>query len=552
MVPTRFSRRRFLLYSALAAPLLAGCNAPAPKSSPTATGREAQTGSPAPGVLRYAIREEPTTLDPHLCFSVGTWDVLQNTFEPLIQYDAENKLVPVLLSEMPEVSADGKTYTCKIKPGVRFHDDTLLTAEVVRANVLRILSKPLASPRAMLTLDDVVGANEYIAGKTADVPGVKIVDVQTVRFVLTAPRAYFLDKLTGFLIASPMAWTNAEKNEEGVPEITLLSAKGTGAFRLSEYVRQSKVVQTGFDGYHGDKPKLSRIERPVIIDAKTSRNLYDSDSLDIYAENVADYESDKAGAATKNELAEWRSAGVFFVTLGQKKLAAMRDGRVRQALSRAIDRNVIAEKALAGMYPPATGLLAPLNDNSAAESSELPDALKFAPDVSRKLLAEAGYGADKPLTFTILYSEGSVTASKTVQVLKEQWAAVGVNVTLQEQEWGTLLKRMENGDFDAMYSGWSGTPDPHSVLWNLLSSRSPNNYGQYKSAEFDRHCDAGDAALNDKERKTAYNKAVAVALKDAPILPVVFGSEVRLIRPYVSGIRHSLGGMLPHTVASTR
>ncbi|MBC8141872.1 MAG: ABC transporter substrate-binding protein [Armatimonadetes bacterium] len=552
MVIPRFSRRRFLAFSTLAAsaPLFAGCNTPGVKTASPSDPAAPEKGSATPGVLRYAIREEPTTLDPHLCFSTGTWDALHNTFEPLVQYDADNKLEPILLSEMPTVSVDGLTYTCKIKPGVRFHDDTPLTAEVVRANALRILSKSLASPRATLTLDDIVGANEYIAGKSPDVSGVKIVDAQTIRFVLTAPRAYFLDKLTGFLIASPTAWESAEKNERGIPEITLESAKGTGAFQLSEYIRQSKVVQTAFDGYHGEKPKLTRIERPIIIDAKTTRNLYDSDSLDIYAENVADYESDKADPATKNELSEWRSAGVFFVTLGQKKLAAMRDVRVRQALSRAIDRNVIAQEALAGMYPPATGLLAPLD--AAAELSELPDALQFAPDVSRQLLKEAGYGADKPFAFTILYSEGSVTASKTTQVLKEQWAAVGVNVTLQEQEWGTLLKRMENGDFDAMYSGWSGTPDPHSVLWNLLSSRSPNNYGQYRSAEFDRHCDAGDTALTEAERKAAYDKAVAVALKDAPILPVVFGSEVRLIRRYVSGIRHGLGGMLPHTVAATQ
>lgn len=549
MVIPRFSRRRFLAYSTLAAaPLFAGCNN---GTKPADTAPGAATGSPTPGILRYAIREEPTTLDPHLCFSASTNEMLYNTFEPLVEYNENNELVPLLLAEMPVVSADGKTYTCKIKPGVRFHDGTELSANAVRENALRILSKALASQRATLTLDDVVGANEYLRGTTADVPGIVVVDPLTIRFTLTAPRAYFLDKLTGFALVSMAAVAKAEKNERGVPEIALPSAMGTGAFRLSEYRRQSTIVQTAFPGYHGGKAKLTRIERRIVIDAKTTRNLYDSGALDIYAENVADYEADKADAERKSELAEWRQAGVFFVTLGQKKAGAMRDGRIRQALSRAIDRNTLAQSALAGMYPPATGLLAPISDSSEAEQRELPDALQYAPDVARRLLAEAGYSAAKPLTFTILYSEGSVTASKVTQVLKEQWGAVGVNVTLQEQEWGTLLKRMEAGDFDAMYSGWVGTPDPHSTLWSLLSSDSPNNYGQYRSAEFDRFCNAGDAALTDTERKAAYNEAVAVALKDAPIVPVVFGSVVHLIRPYVTGLRHGLGGMLPHTATAT-
>ena len=137
-------------------------------------------------------------------------------------------------------------------------------------------------------------------------------------------------------------------------------------------------------------------------------------------------------------------------------------------------------------------------------------------------------------------------------VLKEQWGAVGVNVTLQEQEWGTLLKRMEGGDFDAMYSGWSATPDPHSTLHPLLASDSPNNYGGYNSAAFDAAVAAGDKATGETQRGAAYQKAVEIVLRDAPILPVVFAAETRLIRPYITGLRYSLGGMLPHTTTTVR
>lgn len=549
--PRFFSRRHFLLWSIVAtgASLLAGCGNEKEKTTTSPDAGTTIKGSTVPGVLRYAIREEPTTLDPHLVISDGTYDLLQNTYEGLVIYDENNKIVPLLAAALPDISEDGKTYTFKLRDGVKFHDGTPLTAEIVRENALRILNKKLASPRATLTLDDVVGAKEYMAGKTTDVPGVQVVDPQTIRFVLTAPRAYFLDKLTTFLLVSPAAVAKAEKNERGVPELELKTAIGTGPFLLSEYIRQSKVVQTAYAEYHGAKPKLTRIERPILVNAKTARNLYDSGSLDVFLENVAEYEADKASDTTKGEIAEWAQSGVFYVTLGLKKSTTMKDKRVRQALSRAIDRAVIAENALVNMNPPANGLLAPglLGSNP---KSETPDAVRYDPEAAKKLLAEAGYGPQKPLALTILYSENSVTAAKVTQVIKEQWAAIGVELTLQEQEWGTLLKRMENADFDAVYSGWSANPDPHSTLWNLLASDSPNNWGGYNSKSFDDLCAAGDKEQDETKRGELYKKAVAVALDEAPILPIVFANEVRLIRPYVSGMRYNLAGMLPHTVTA--
>ncbi|MBC7808037.1 MAG: peptide ABC transporter substrate-binding protein [Akkermansiaceae bacterium] len=544
--PRFLSRRRFLAWSLTISgiPLLVGC-AKEGERADTGGATSATKGSTTPGVLRYALREEPTTLDPHLVISDGTYDLLQNSYEGLVAYDENNRIVPLLAAALPTISDDGKTYTFELREGVRFHDGTPLTAKVVRENALRILSKPLASPRATLTLDDVAGAKEYIAGKTDDVPGVQVVGALTVRFVLAEPRTYFLDKLTTFLMVSPAAVAKAERNERGIPELGTRTAIGTGPFLLSEYVRQSKVIQTAYDGYHGAKPKLTRIERPILIDPKTARNLYDSGSLDVFLENVAEYEADKSSPATKGEIAEWAQAGVFYVTLGLSA-PVMREKRVRQALSRAIDRNVIAQSALVGMNPPANGFLAPglLGSNPADET---PDTVKYDPDAAKKLIADAGYGPEKPLAFTILYSEGSVTAAKVTQVLKEQWDAIGVEATLQELEWGTLLQRMKNGDFDAVYSGWSASPDPHSTLWNLLASDSPNNWGKYDSKAFDDLCGAGDREQNETKRGELYKKAVAVALDEAPILPVVFANEVRLIRPYVSGIRYNLSGMLPHT-----
>lgn len=550
--PRFLSRRGFLFWSLIVtgpAASLIGCESGGGKTGSSSQGTSTK-GSTAPGVLRYPLREEPTTLDPHLVISDGTYDLLQNSYEGLVTYDENNKIVPLLADAMPTVSADGKMYTFQIREGVRFHDDTPLTAAVVRTNALRILSKRLASPRATLTLDDVSGAKEYLAGKASDIPGVQVVGARTIRFVLTEPRAYFLDKLTTFLIVSPTAVARAEKNERGVPELELKTAVGTGPFRITEYVRQSKVIQTPFEQYHGAKPKLTRIERPILVNSKTARNLYDSGELDVFVENVAEYEADKAAPETKNEIAEWAQAGVFYVTLCQKS-PVMQDKRVRQALSRAIDRVVISQKALVGMNPPANGLLAPglIGSNAATET---PEALTFDPEAAKKLLAEAGYGPQKPLAFTILYSENSVTAAKVTQVLKEQWASVGVEVTLQELEWGTLLKRMENGDFDASYSGWSASPDPHSTLWNLLASASPNNWGRYSSKAFEDPCDAGDREQSETERGELYKKAVTVALDEAPILPIVFAKEVRLIRPYVSGMRYNLSGMLPHTITATR
>jgi ABC-type transport system substrate-binding protein len=169
---------------------VAGCNNSTPG---TQTGQRASGSS---NILRYPIETEPTTLDPALVQDGPTIDLLQNMYEGLVGWNEKNEVIPLIAKEMPKISEDGRTYTFTIREEAKFPGGDPITAEDVKYSITRALDPKLASAVAMNYLDDIVGAKEVADGKTNDLKGIKVIDPKTVQISLSAPRGYFLGKLT--------------------------------------------------------------------------------------------------------------------------------------------------------------------------------------------------------------------------------------------------------------------------------------------------------------------------------------------------------------------
>lgn len=560
MLRFSLSRRRFLaslsLVAAVAALLSAGCRSGGDGAGSGSGGSSSASaaGSPAPGVLRYPLTAEPTTLDPATVSDGPTIDMLQHLYEGLVGWNEKSEVVPLVAAEMPKISADGKTYTFTIRDGVKFGNGRQVTAEDVKYSLTRALLPNLNSPVATTYLNDIVGADAVSAGKATDLAGVKVVDQKTVQITLVGPRAYFLGKLTyptGYVLAKEEV-AKGPKTEQGAETIDAKNAAtvGTGPFRLASYVRQNKAVLDANPDYWGGKPKLTRIERPIVLDTKTARNLYDAGELDYITLEKGDYENDRSNDALKNEIKTYDRAATYYLGMNQTNYAPFRDKRVRQAFAHAIDKDAIIQSVLLGVNQKAEGVV-PKGIPGFDESFK---GMSYDPEKAKSLLSAAGFPNGQGLPpLALTFREQQPDLRKTAEVVKEQLGAVGVQINLNEMEWGAFLKATDDKRVDFFHMRWAADYlDPQNFLSVLLHSGVPENRTGYSNKAYDVLLDEADASTDPAKRRELYRKAEAIVVDDAPWVPLYYQRDLELMKPYVSGVRDGLMGHLPHTTTTVQ
>ncbi|MES1147371.1 MAG: ABC transporter substrate-binding protein, partial [bacterium] len=179
-------KRLSIALVASAAVVLFGCG----KGNFSERSADTQPGSKT---LRYAIINEPTSLDPATVQDGDTLDLLQNVYEGLVGWSPNNEPVG-LLAEKWDVSPDGKVYTFHLRKDVKFHNGKAMTADDVKWSIERACTPSVTSTTADEYMNDIVGVHEMCKGTAKDVSGVKVVDPATVEITLVKAVPYFLGK----------------------------------------------------------------------------------------------------------------------------------------------------------------------------------------------------------------------------------------------------------------------------------------------------------------------------------------------------------------------
>ncbi len=503
-------------------------------------------------VFRYAIKTAPTTFDPAIVEDGDTIDVLQQIFEGLVQWSPDNKVVPCLASKW-DVSRDGLTYTFHLRPNVKFQDGGPVTASDVLYSMQRALQPALGSPDARNYLGDIVGAKELAAGKATALAGVKVLDPQTVRITLTSPRAYWIDTLT-----YPTAYVvSRAEAKEGVRLSAEDAARGagTGAFKLTRYDKDQRVVLAANAAYWGGPPRIAGIERPVVIDANTRHALYaqgDTDMLQFVS--PGDLDNDAKDPGLKGQVHLFPRASTFYVGLNQKAFPAFRDVRVRQALAYATDKSKIVQVVFGGRRDVAQDILPEGIPGFDPAFRGLP----YDPAKAKALLAAAGFPGGKGFpTIPMTYRESQPELQKTVDLIRGMWNdTLGVKVDGRVTEWSAMIDQQDKNALECYHIRWAADYlDPQDYYSTLLRSGGPEDHVVYASPRFDALCDRADVSQDPARRNALYRQAARVAADDVPMIPLYYQQDVELIKPYVSGIDDGLMGHLPYkhlTLAAPR
>jgi peptide/nickel transport system substrate-binding protein len=402
------------------------------------------------GILRVSYGNEVANLDFHTAPGYEMMWVGMNIGCGLINITPDGKFVPDA-AESWQVSADGLNYTFKLKKNVLFHDGTKVDAAAVKFSIDRLMDP--ATKSGMRTFYESVHS-------------VEVVDPYTVQIRLKHPYAFMLHMLaayrTGLVLYSPAATQkySVEDRKQGKPEAVV----GCGPFKLVEWVKGSHLVMDRFDKYfEPGRPYVDRIVIRVIKDPVTEMAAFKAGEIDFIASFSPEHvdtmkaQNPQAQIMTGKETTPMMAAMKVTVPKDGKPMSTERaphpifgDLRVRKALGcYGIDRQEIVKIAFKGLATPWVGMAPP----GTLESVNVNHVCPYDPAKAKALLAEAGYGPSKPLTFELMTNTEKSVFSVIVTVIKEQMARLGVtanirlvdkvswmNTTLQDGPWDMYVE----------------------------------------------------------------------------------------------------------------
>jgi peptide/nickel transport system substrate-binding protein len=413
-------------------------------------------------------------MDPALAFYPNSWQLLYATCAKLVNYPdkpapAGSQVTAEVAEALPERSADGKTYTFTIRKGFRFSppSNQPVTAETLRYTIERTLDPRMKSP-AGAYMQDVVGANAYLAGKARHISGIAVSGNRlSVRLVAPAPDVVARLGLP-FFCAVPIGTPIDPKGLRTIPS--------AGPYEVQSYVPGQSVVLVRNPNYRGNRPhRLDRIVLEIGVAQKTTDKQVEAGQADVAFDGVpADDQPRLAvkygpgSAAAKSGKQQYfvnTSLGTDFIALNTHR-PLFRDARLRRAVSYAIDRTTLARLGNAGSAreAPTDQYLPP-----GMPGFEDVHVYPFRPDVT----AARRLAGDRART-AILYTCNRSPCDQAAQVLKTNLAAIGIAVQVKTMPTAAIFARLarKGEPYDlALVGGWiADYPDPADILSYVIGS----------------------------------------------------------------------------------
>ena len=490
------------------------------------------TGAFAEVVFNRGNSADPESLDPHKTSTVYEADILRDLFLGLTTEDAKSEIIPGA-AESWTVSPDGKVYTFKLRAGALWSDGSPVTAHDFVFAWQRVVDPATAGEYAYM-LAPVVNAEDITAGKKKPAEmGVKAVDDTTFEVTLNAPTPYFLEMLT-HQSTYPVSKANVEaKGADFTKPGNLVS---NGAYTLAEFVPNDHIKIVKNDKfYDAANVKIDTVNFIPTEDRSTAMKRFEAGELDsnndLPTEQLTDLKT-KFG----DQIKIGPYLGTYYYAFKITK-APWDNVKLRHAISMAIDRDYLAEKVWQNAMIPAYSFVPPGISNYETRTTDYAEMSQIdREDAAKKVLAELGYGPDKPLKMEIR-SNTSENHKNTAIAIQEQLKPLGVEVTYLNTDTKTHYGHLEqHGDFDVARAGWiADYKDPENFL-ALCKTGTGNNYSEYTNKEYDDLLAKAAASADPAERMKSLSDAEAVGVaRDLCVLPLLYYSYKNIVSSKVKG-----------------
>jgi len=548
--------------------------------------------------LRVMFPIAETGFDPQPSQDYYSALVMRAIFDSLYAPDylaRPYRMVPSTAVALPEISADGTTWTIRVKPGIYFADDPVfagkkreLTAYDYVYSWKRLVDPKVRSPNAFYVAGKLVGLDAAVenaksTGKfdyDADIEGLRALDRYTIRLKLLAPDYTLMDSLAQTALAAVAREVVAAYGDAST--WVMAHPVGTGPYVLKEWRRGQKIVLEANPGYREeyfpaapDKadnatraivaqmkgkrlPQIGRVEISIIEESNPQLLAFNSKALD-YANVPADLVS-KALDANNRLLPEYANEGVRLERATQPSIAYtyfnMDDPVVggytpdkvalRRAIVMAFNTPDLIRVWYQGQAIPATQ---PVPPDVAGHVAGIATHAPYDPGTAKALLDRFGYKdrdgdgwRELPDGRPFVLSMGS-TPSGRDRERDELWtksmAAIGIHVDFVKQKWPDLLKMARAGQLQTWSVGWITTTGEGDIFMQLLygPNSGQNNLGRFRNAEYDELYRASKRVPHGPERQKLYAKMDSIVAAYNPWELGVYRYENTLVQPWVLGYR---------------
>jgi oligopeptide transport system substrate-binding protein len=491
------------------------------------------------GVLNlYGI--DPYTLDPAVSSEMTSHVYLMQLFSGLLRLGDDLEPAPDI-AESWDISNNGQTYTFYLRQDAKFQGGRPVTAADFKYSWERACAPQTGSLTAATYLGDIVGVADVLAGKATEISGVRVVDDYTLKVTIDAPKSYFLAKLT-YPTAFVVDWFNVGGGEEW-----WRSPNGTGPFKLAQWQQGQQLVLERNDLYYGEVAKVNQVVFKLWSGIPI--NLYETGDIDVASVGASYIEkvTDEAGPFYQ-DLSIVPELSFYYIGFNTTK-PPFDDADIRRAFTMAIDKEKITSLVYKDTIEPAYGILPP------GMPGYNQDLVGIGYDVAgaRELIAQSSYGDVAnlpPITVTTLGWGGAI--SRELESVVYQWQQnLGVEVKVRQLEPEQFLYHLSGEADEMFYSGWiADYPHPQDFLDILFHSGSENNYGGYSNPEVDTLLDEAGVEQDRDLSLELYQQAEQLLVDDAACLPLGFGRDYVLVRPYVKGYNlNPLGFAMLNTVS---
>lgn len=484
-------------------------------------------------VLRKGNAAEPESLDPHRAEGVNSANILRDLYEGLTA-EAPNGEVIAGAAERWTISKDGKTYTFSVRENARWSNGDPVTAEDFAIGLRRSADPKTGSSYSQM-LAPIVNAEAVIAGRVPpDHLGVRVLGPRTLEIRLNAATPYLLGLLTHAITYPVHRPSLAQHGERFARPGALIS---NGAYQLSEWVVQSHVSLTRNPHYWGNA--RTAIDRVVYVPTENQ-----SSELKRYRAGELDWTDSlpiNQLRWLRQNLPEQMSVtpylGTYYYGLNLARPPFKDNPRLRKALALALDRETLTRAISGAGEIPAYGWVPKGVANYQAVQPEWAQWTREQRlSEARRLYAEAGYSADRPLRFELRYNT-SENHKKIAIAAAYMWKqALGAKVDLINEEWKVYLQNRRHGKvIQAFCASWIGDyNDPYS-FFELLHSRNGLNDTGYANPAYDALLEQAAVEGDVAKRTALLQDAERLLLEDVPVLPVYFYVSKRMVSPKVQG-----------------
>ncbi len=522
----------------------------APSDNPgTNTGNTGEEKLAADQTLKINLSSEPPTFDPQQAQDSTSNAILKLMYEGLTRQNAETGQAEEGVAESWDISADGLVYTFHLR------DSKWSNGDAVTANDFAFAWQRVLDPNAeqaapyAYQLYYIKGAEDFNTGKITDFSqvGIKVIDEKTLEVTLANPTPYFLGLLS-FYTYYPVHSSVKDNAKWATAVDTQIT---NGPFTLTEWTTgQSLAVTKNPSYYAADDIKAQQINFSIVNSGATELLSYKNGELDRAGGPIGEIPTEQLPIVEKelpNEFARKGIASVYYYQFNVTE-KPFTNAKIRKALAMAIERQPIIDNITLGGQLPAFGFVPPgIQSNEQEYRAQVADSQYFTEDLTeaKKLLDEGlkEEGLDK-LEFTVTYntSEGH---QKIAVAIADQWKkALGVEVKLENKEWGVFIEDRHNLNYQVARAGWSADYNDPMTYLDMWVTGGGNNDSGYSNADYDKLIQEAKTSADNAVRQEKFAAAEKILMDDMVVIPIYYYTNNSLTKEYLKGVTLDFSGAI--------